>query len=399
MWGLSGEDEATFNASIEQWNEANPEQTIKIDNFANDAFKTKIRTAIGAGDGPTFIYSWAGGGLKDYIDADEVADLSDFVAENPEVVDRYIPSIAANGVIDGKTYALPNNKIQPVVMYYNKTVFKDAGVEPPTTWDELMDLVPVFNDKGIAPFSLGGQSKWPNLMWLQYLSDRIGGPEAFQRVLDQEPDAWSDPAIVEALTKIQELVDAGGFVNGFSSVAADSGADHALLYTGKAAMLLQGGWVYQGIKAASPESLTNDEIGYISFPEVEGGKGDPANVVGNPSNFWSLSSKATEAQTETAEAYLKDGLFNEQYLDDIIASGAIPVIKGVEDKLAASDDADFLTFAYKLASDAPHFQLSWDQALPAVQADAMLTNLDQIFLGEITPKEFASNMNATIGKK
>lgn len=397
LWGLQGDDTDTVQNSIDAWNKEHPEQSIKPDFFANDAYKTKIRTAVGAGDGPTFIYSWGGGGLADYVKADQVEDLTPYLEKNPEIQEKYIDSLLTSGVVDGKTYALPNNKIQPVVLYYNKTVFKDAGVEPPTTWNELMDAVKVFNDKGIAPFGLGGQSKWPNLMWLQYLTDRIGGPEAFQRVLDGEKDAWSDPAIIGALEKIQELVDAKGFVNGFSSIAADTGADRALLYTGKAAMLLQGGWVYQGLKTDAPDFVDNKEVGFISFPEVEGGKGDPKNVVGNPSNFWSVSSTASDEQKATAEAYLKDGLNNDAYVADIIKSGAVPVVKGADELIAKSPDADFLEFAYNLASDAPHFQLSWDQALSPDQADAMLTNLDQIFLGAITPEKFADNMNKTLG--
>ena len=43
-------------------------------------------------------------------------------------------------------------------------------------------------------------------------------------------DAWSDPAVLESCTKIQDLVKANGFIKGFSSIAADTNADQALLY-------------------------------------------------------------------------------------------------------------------------------------------------------------------------
>ncbi len=398
MWGLTGGDETTYKSSIDAWNADNADETIKLEFFANDAYKTKVRTAIGAGQGPTFIYGWGGGVLKSYVDADQIQDLSSLISEHPEVQSRYIPSILESGVINGKTYALPNNKVAPVVIYYNKDVFAEAGVTPPKTWDELLALVPVFNKAGVAPFSLGGQSKWPSLMWLEYLVERLGGPEVFQAVIDGKTDAWSDPAIIKALTMIQELVDANGFTSGFSSIASDSGADTALVYTGKAAMLMQGGWAYQGFKKDAPDFVAEDKLGFIEFPSVEGGKGDPKNIVGNPSNFWSISAKATEAQKKTAYDYIVDGMFTDAYIDDLIASGAVPVVQGVEAKLEASDDSTFLTFAYKLAKDAPHFQLSWDQALSPAQGDAMLTNLDQIFLKEITPQQFATTMNATLGK-
>lgn len=398
MWALTGGSEDIFRSSVDKWNEENPDDAIKQEFFANDAYKTKVRTAIGGGEGPTFIYGWGGGVLKSYVDAGEVAELDQFLADNPDVKDRFIPSVLENGVIDGKTYALPNNNMQPVVLYFNKDLFEQIGEEPPATWDELMALVPKFNDAGIAPFSLGGQSKWPNLMWLSYLVDRIGGPEVFQAILDGEEGAWSDPAVIEALTKIQELADAGGFVNGFSSIAADAGADSALLYTGRAAMMVHGGWVYQNLKNDAAEFVESGDLGFTTFPTVEGGAGDPANIVGNPANMWSVSETATEGQKESAQKYLADGLFSDEYTQAMIDSGAVPAVNGIEDQLAASDDKEFVQFVYGLAKEAPSFQLSWDQALPPAQGDAMLANLDQIFLGEITPEQFAKTMNATLGK-
>ncbi|WP_104140311.1 extracellular solute-binding protein [Arthrobacter sp. ZGTC131] len=398
MWGLTGGNQPVLQKSIEAWNSAHSDKTIKLDFFANDAYKTKVRTAVGAGEGPTFIYGWGGGVLKSYVDAGQVEDLSDFIKENPKVKDRYLPSVLKNGELDGKTYALPNNNVQPVVLYYNKEVFNKVGAEAPKTWDELMALVPKFKEAGIAPFSLGGQSKWPDLMWLEYLVDRIGGPEVFANIAANKPDAWSDPAVVEALTKIQELVDAGGFVNGFSSIAADSSADQALLYTGKAAMILQGGWIYQGMKKDAGDFVTSGKLGFTTFPTVEGGKGDPANVVGNPSNFWSISSKATQEEKDAALEYVKDGMFTDANVQDLINSGAVPVVQGIESKLEASPDKEFLTYVYGMAKNAPDFTLSWDQALTPAQGDAMLTNLDQIFLKKITPEQFVSTMNATIGK-
>lgn len=398
MWGLTGGNEAVLKKSVDSWNSSHASETIKLDLFANDAYKTKVRTAVGAGQGPTFIYGWGGGVLKSYVDAGQVADLSDFLAQNPDVKDRYLPSVLQNGVIDGKTYAIPNNNAQPVVLYFNKDLFDKIGAQPPKTWDELMALVPKFKAAGIAPFALGGQSKWPDLMWLEYLVDRIGGPQVFADIAANKPNAWSNPAVTEAVTKIQQLVDAGGFVNGFSSIAADSNADQALVYTGKAAMILQGGWIYQTLKKNAPDAIKNGKIGYTTFPTVAGGKGDPAGIVGNPSNFWSISSKATDAQKKAALDYIKTGMFNDENTQGLIDSGAVPVVKGIEGKLAASPDKDFLTFVYGMVKNAPSFTLSWDQALSPAQGDAMLANLDQIFLKKITPDQFASTMNATIGK-
>ena len=91
------------------------------------------------------------------------------------------------------------------------------------------------------------------MMWLEYLLDRIGGPGVFDAIFANKPDAWSEPAVISTGQKVQELVKANGFIKGFSSIAADTKADQAVLYTGKAAMLLHGGWAYGAMKATQPE--------------------------------------------------------------------------------------------------------------------------------------------------
>lgn len=397
-WALTGGDEQTFRSSFQQWNSAHGEQKVDAQFFQNDAYKQKVRTAVGAGQAPTLIFGWGGGILKSYVDAGQVSDLTPDITANPRLKSRYLPSVLDSGVIGGKTYALPNNAMQPVLLYYNKDLFAQAGVRPPKTWDELLALIPKFAAKNIAPISLAGQSKWPMLMYEEYLVDRLGGPQVFDNIVANKPNAWSDPAVIKANTMIQQLVDAGGFVKNFASVDADSNADLALLYTGKAAMEVMGSWAYPSIKNQNPQFISGGKLGYVAFPTVPGGKGDPANVAGNPANFWSISAKATPEQRTAALAYLTDGVLNQSYVDSLVSGGGVPPVAGLEPKLAKASDPDYLAFIYQLANKAPHFQLSWDQALSPAQADALLTNLDKLFLKQITPAQFSTAMNATIGK-
>ncbi|WP_163506619.1 extracellular solute-binding protein [Fodinicola acaciae] len=397
-WALTGGDERTFRSSFQQWNSGHGGQPIDVQFFQNDAYKQKIRTAVGAGQAPTLIFGWGGGILKSYVDAGQVADLTPDVTANPTLKSRYLPSVLDSGVIGGKTYALPNNAMQPVLLYYNKDLFRQIGAQPPKTWPELLALIPKFNARNIAPLSLAGQSKWPLLMYEEYLVDRLGGPRVFDDIAANKPNAWSDPAVLQANTMIQQLVNAGAFVKNFASVDADSNADLALLYTGKAAMEVMGSWAYPSIKTQNPQFISGGKLGYVAFPAVPGGKGDPADVAGNPANFWSISAKATPEQRKAAVAYLTDGVLNQSYVDSLVTGGGVPPVAGLEPKLAKASDPGYLSFIYGMARQAPHFQLSWDQALSPAQADALLTNLGKLFLNQITPAQFSAAMNATIGK-
>ncbi|MDR1824257.1 MAG: extracellular solute-binding protein [Bifidobacteriaceae bacterium] len=396
VWYLSGQPkEGIWANSFAEWTTEHPEAPINAEMYANDQYKEKIRTAIGAGTAPTLVFSWgAFGPVAEYVEANQIISLDGKV---DEAMSRVLPSVGDAGKIDGVQYAVPNGDAQPVMLFYNKDLFEQAGVEAPIeTWDELLASFDKFKAIGVAPFALAGGSKWPDLMWLEYLADRVGGPEAFNAVIAGEAGAWSNPDMITALTYIQDLVAADGFQADFTSTLADANADVALVYSGKAAMLLQGSWVYGSFKADAPDFVSSGKLGSFPFPTVEGGKGDKGNIAGNPSNFWSINSDATPEEQATALAWLNEKNLNEEMVDALIAGGAIPPVADAQAKLEASDDAAFLMEAYTLLLEAPHFQASWDQVIPSDDAQELLTNLDKIFLGQITPEEFASNMDKTL---
>jgi raffinose/stachyose/melibiose transport system substrate-binding protein len=398
-WFLTGPPgQKIRQGSVDRFNKANPDAQIKATTFANDAYKTKIKTAIGAGQAPTIIWGWGGGGLRSYVQASQVEDLTSWFAENAAVKDRLFPSSFGAATIDGKIYAMPAETVQPIVLYWNKKLFDKVGAQPPQSWGDIMSLVPKFNDAGVAPISLGGQSRWTNMMWLEFLFDRIGGPEVFQAVFDGEKDAWSNPASIEGLTKAQELIKANGFVKGFSSITADSNADQALLYTGKAAMMLHGTWTYGNMKEAGGDFVSGGNLGYMNFPAVEGGKGDPTNTVGNPGQYYSISSKATPEAKETAKKFFATAVLSDAEVKEWTDNGAIPIVKGTDSQLGASKDAEFLTFVYDTASNAKVFAQSWDQALSPTAAEKLLDNIAKLFQLSITPQQFADNMNQVIGQ-
>ncbi|GAA3504243.1 extracellular solute-binding protein [Streptomyces albogriseolus] len=394
-WYLNGQPQEGVRAgAVDAFNKAHPDTQIEDTTFQNDAYKTKIKTAIGAGQAPTVIWGWGGGTLRAYAEAGQVEDLTPWFDENPDVRKGLFPSSFGAATVDGKIYAMPCETVQPIVLYYNKRVFDQVKVEPPETWDDIMALVPKFNAKGIAPFALGGQSRWTNMMWLEFLFDRIGGPEVFQAAIEGEKNAWSHPDALKALTALQDLVKADGFVKGFSSITADSNADQALLYTGRAAMMLHGAWSYGIQQADGGDFVSSDSLGFMTFPAVEGGKGDLSNTVGNPAQYLSVSAKASAEQKKIAKDFFATGILQEEEVKQWIGNGSVPIRLGTEKLLAASDNAEFLQFTYDIASKAKVFVQSWDQALSPTAAETLLDNIVKLFQLSISPQQFASNLNA-----
>src|SRR3954466_13178744 len=365
-WFLSGHPQQDVREDTVKRFNSSGAGNIAYTEFQNDAYKTKIKTALGAGQGPTIIWGWGGGGLKEDVKAGQVLDLTDWFKQNPEQKTRRFPSSFQAATVDGKIYALPAEVVTPIVFYYNKKVFEKAGVsEPPKSWADIMSLVDTFNSKGIAPFSLGGQSRWTNMMWLEFLLDRIAGPQVFQKAFEGKKNAWSDPAVKDMLTKVQDLVKANGFIKGFSSITADSNADLAVFYTGNAAMMVHGAWTYGTMKANGGDFVSGGHLGYMNFPPVDPAtdKGDPSDTVGNPGQYYSISAKASPQQQDVAKKFFSTTVLDDTEIQKWIATGAVPLIKGADKFFGSGPDADWLKFNYDVASKAKNFAQSWDQKL------------------------------------
>jgi raffinose/stachyose/melibiose transport system substrate-binding protein len=346
--------------------------------------------AFGANQAPDLFFNWGGGALNDYVKAGKV----DALTTSEVNTDRYTPSVMQSATFNSKVYGVPANGLAPVVLYYNKKVLADAGVEPPKTYDDLLAAVKKLKAKDVVPLSLAANSKWPTLMYLEYLLDRTDGARTFSKIASGDASAWTDPSVTKANQYLQDLAKAGAYGDNASSVNYDQGASTALLYTGKAAMEVMGTWEYANIAKAAPDFLKKGDLGYTAFPSLPDGAGNPENIVGNPSNFLSLNS-STSHKAE-ALGYLKDYVLNDAQIDAYLASGSVPPVKGLEPKLAAlksSSDKAWLRFVYDLVDKAPAFQLSWDQALPSDQADPLLTNTDKSFLRQISPAGFGTNMS------
>ena len=225
------------------------------------------------------------------------------------------------------------------------------------------------------------------MMWLEFLFDRIGGPEVFQAVFDGKKDAWSNPAAIDALTKVQDLVKANGFIKGFSSITADSNADQALLYTGKAAMMLHGAWTYGNMKTDGGDFVTGGHLGYMNFPPVDGGKGDPSDTVGNPGQYLSISSKATDAQKETAKKFFATGGARRRRGQGRGSTPAsVPIVKGADAKLGRVRRTPTSSSSSTTSPARPRvFAQSWDQALSPTAAETLLDNIAKLFQLSITP--------------
>jgi xylobiose transport system substrate-binding protein len=381
-------------AAAERFNKTS-DVKIVIDEGATSGadYTNAVRNSIGTAAAPDIFMSWGAAGIQPLVDAGGVLPLDDFIAEDPKLKSSFVSSVFDEEVIDGKSYGIPMRGVAPTFLYYNKKVLSDAGLEPATTWDELISQASTLSDAGVTPIGLAGADKWPTQMWYQYAFDRVAGPDAVKSGLSGDADAWASDESKEALADLKDLVDAGAFGGNFDSVTYGTDGSAALLRTGKSAYELMGTWHYATIAGGDADFVKND-LGWIAFPSI--GADNASDIAGNLSNYYNVA--ADTRYPDTVRAFLAE-LYSDDFLNDQLALGNLPPTTNAADLVSADTDLDetnreFLTFVAGLVSDASTFQLSWDQVVPAASQTPLQNSMADFFNGTIDADGWISAVQA-----
>ncbi|MES4901734.1 MULTISPECIES: ABC transporter substrate-binding protein [unclassified Streptomyces] len=144
------------------------------------------------------------------------------------------------GVIGGKRYAAIVTSPAMLGVYYNKDVFKKAGITEkdfPQSYAELLALGHRIKDKvpGTAPFYEAGGDKWP-LQW-QVQVQLTDLDKQWWDGLNRHENKWTDPTVVKAITTYKDkLLGAGLAQKNYKTGTFTDSAD--ALWNGDAGMVL-----------------------------------------------------------------------------------------------------------------------------------------------------------------
>ncbi|MFJ4080838.1 ABC transporter substrate-binding protein [Streptomyces iakyrus] len=143
------------------------------------------------------------------------------------------------GVIDGKRYAAIVTSPAMLGVYYNKDVFRQAGIAEkdfPRSYDELLALGHQVADKtDAAAFYEAGGDKWP-LQW-QMQVQLTDLDRQWWADLNAGRKKWTDPVVVGAIKKYKDkLLDAGLAQKNYRTGTFTGQAD--ALWKGEAGMVL-----------------------------------------------------------------------------------------------------------------------------------------------------------------
>lgn len=182
-------------------------------------------------------------------------DLSDFPAAHMR-----------HGMMDGELIGLPvRGHVQ--LLFYRTDLLEAAGVEPPTTWDEVLTVSAAVQESsdasGIAlPYGrLNGQNLmvWINMLWGHGgdLFDEAGAP-----IFNSEAGVTATQEYIDMLIEHQ-VAPAG------SAVFVEQDAVNSFKQ-GNSAMLPVWWWVRSQLTDPEQSTITDDQLGFTALPTVAG---------------------------------------------------------------------------------------------------------------------------------
>ena len=385
-WHISIQDDlkAAFQAAADAYVAAHPDVQIDITVLENEAFKTKIATAMQSGDPPDVFQSWGGGVLYQYADAGLVRDITADLA-----ADGWGASFGQAGLglyaNNGQNWGVPW-RLGMVGVWYNKEHFATAGIEtPPTTWAEYLAAVEALKAAGITPISLGEGDKWPGHFYWVYLAIRNGGKAAFDAAYSGA-GSFADPPFVKAGEDLLQLVALEPFQTDF--LAATYGESDVPFALGQTAMQMMGHWEPNMLDGeAEDPAAVRANLGFFPFPAVEGGAGDASDVLGGGDGF-ALGVNAPDAAVDFVRY-----LTSLEVQTEWAANGwaVPPTVTGAD---AAVTDEN-LKPMMELLPKAKYFQLYYDQFLPPAVGGTVNDEVQGLFAGTQTPQGVADAIQAS----
>jgi raffinose/stachyose/melibiose transport system substrate-binding protein len=371
---------AIWDDIAKDYNAAHPGVNVQFKYLENEAFKAKLPTMLQADESrPDLFYSWGGGVMQAQDKAGFLKDVTKDVSAwdsdlSPTAVDAF--------KVDGKVVGVPF-EVGEVAFYYNKKLFEKAGVkaEDIKSWDDFLGAVKKLKAAGITPLVVGAGEKWPMHFYYSYLVMRIGGEHALADAKAGKDGGFKNATFVEAGKRLRELAALEPFQPGYLSTSHTQSS--GIFGDGKAAMDLMGQWLLgmQGPNATNGKGLAAEDIGILSFPVIEGGKGKATDTLGGI-NGWLVSKSAPPEAIDFLKFFSQ-----KKYADEAAAKAAyIPVVKGSE---SGFTDPSFKRLADDLSKTTYH-QNFFDQDLGPSVGRVINDVSVAVAAGQMTPEAAAA---------
>ncbi len=379
VWLMDGsQPDSVVDAVNARFKETYPNVDVTVELQQWAGVQDKLTTSMNSSSTPDVVE--IGNSLTaKFADAGLLSDLSDVADDLGS--DQWLPGLAPSGELDGERYGVPYYGGVRVVMY-NKDHFKEAGVEIPTTLDELDQVAAKLaetkgsKDEGYSSFYFPGKFWYGALpfIWAEGGDIAVKDGDEWKGALDSTESR-------AGLTRLKGLVDT------YSTAPTDGNevTNWEVFQEDNVGMVLDSWWAPGAVVAAN-EAFA-DKVGVFPLPGVTADETAPA--------FFGGSDLAVPAKGESqglAVEWIKI-LTDEETQTMLAKEGG--VIPNQEAAFSGHDGNDFLMAADEAAKVSAFTPVSpmWGN----VEADSVLPDmLVKIFSGSSSVDDATAEANTKV---
>lgn len=203
---------------------------------AGFVFRPVLKTRLIAGDPPDTFQLHAGLEVEGYDPETYLEPLDDIYAS--EGLENVFPADLLTLLkYKGHYWGVPVNIHRSNVLWYDKSIFAEAGLTPPTTWDEFWAVADALKARGVVALAMGTSGGWEAGHVFEDVLAGTCGAEKYKGLWTGAVQ-WTDSCVAQALENFKRMLT---YVNTDHPALSWDGAGHYLIEN-KGAMMIMGDW-------------------------------------------------------------------------------------------------------------------------------------------------------------
>lgn len=378
IWVGADSKAEVFGQMVNDFNEANQgEIKVVIEEQTDyDAYRDKIRTQLSTGNAPDIFTVESYSDLELFVQSGKLMDMTEFLADG-NMADRFVEGILDKSKVDGINYGFAYENAYIPIMY-NMDLLEKAGVtEVPTTYDEFFEVCKKLQAADIFPTTqMTNDNAWTSMLWYSYAVASCGGPDVYERGLD-------DPAFVEAAEIIKEMFE----YTSPDAVGADATVVNGHFFNERAAVYTNGTWILGRIQSEGAEGLYDNIQIAPSLTATGDNGGGYLNVV---QAYICAAAQDDPAREAAIQKFFEFITTEEKIVELSNSSGSTFAVATEVDQIENKLQAEIITAGSEAAYTIGHFQGSVSTSV----ANAFPAALESLVLGDTDAAGFVEMLKA-----
>ncbi len=384
IWAEDNDNGVLINTILRRYqDEVNPNFTYEYELVSSSDMKTKIATAAASNDLPDFFAYESGTPLTELAEVGKVLDIGSEL-ERIGVMEKMNPSaVSLLKSLAGtdELYDLPLG-LNVEGFWYNKALFKEAGVEPPNTWDEFEDVLATLYEKGIQPLSCGAGDRWGATRLVNAYTVRLLGEDAMTKAANGETK-YTDEGYIEGAAKVQEWAEKGYFGQGVTTV--DMNTAGTMLASSQAAIFYNGSWFTSDLNDPTYNLQGENGIGFFNIPVIDPAISDADSYSMNCGNILAMDKEKYDDGTAWFLKYFVEEIGNE-------AMATQGTVKGYEYTVDEGEMSSYTSLVLEKINSAQEGFAWYEAKMSTEVATVAQENVQTLINGDMTPQEYMESI-------